>query len=242
MENKEQIKVELQEFMGSDESVASAAWTSSLTLQGKEKRTKEDVERVIKMLIENEHSSPIESIVFRFWMKVPIQTDRQIITHRTASHNSTNGMSGRYRTMPNEWLDLPDDVQEITKKGIGDLYENDSIAYNFMEKYRIMCAETNEWYRTFLELMKKSEKLNIITNNEYKRAREFYRGVLPQNNMTERVTVMNLRSFANFYRLRSNSSAQPEIQKIAFLMLETIKKANVCPITIKALEKNNWRI
>jgi thymidylate synthase ThyX len=60
--------------------------------------------------------------------------------------------------------------------------------------------------------------------------------------MTERVTVMNLRSFSNYYKLRSKSDAQPEIRQIAELMLESIIEKNICPIAIKALSDNNWSI
>lgn len=237
-----QIKVELQESLGSDKSIASAAWTSSTTLEKQEQRTQEDVDRVVKMLITNSHASPIESVVFRFWIKMPIQTDRQFITHRIASHSSHNGMSGRYRTMPSEWLDIPEDVTQITVKGIGSVYTNDGPPYNYLERYKVLCAETNQWYKDILNQLKNSEKLGFITNQEYKRAREFFRGVLPQNNMTERVTVMNLRSFANFYKLRSSEHAQPEIRQIAELMLQAIKDSNICPVAIKALEENNWNI
>jgi hypothetical protein len=44
---------------------------------------------------------------------MPIQTDRQHVTHRIATHN---GMSGRYRTMPFEWLNTPKDIKDITNK------------------------------------------------------------------------------------------------------------------------------
>jgi len=60
--------------------------------------------------------------------------------------------------------------------------------------------------------------------------------------MTERVTLMNLRSWANFYKLRSKHDAQPEIQVVANLMHEEIVKQNVCPIALEALERNSWSI
>lgn len=224
-----QIKVELQEYMGSDRSIAEAAWTSSTLNENKSTKTNEQVESLVKRLANDGHSTPFESVVLRFWIKMPIQTDRQHMSHRIASHN---GMSGRYRTMPSEFLDVPEDIKNI----LGHSNNEDIKVYNQL------CKQANDFYIRFLEQYKNAEKNGIITNNEYKRLREFFRGVLPQNNMTERITIMNLRSFANYYRLRSSNHAQPEIQEIARQMLEAVKKSNVCPIALKALEENNWKI
>lgn len=228
-----QIKVELQETFGSDKSIAEAAWTSSLTYQGKQKRTQQDIERVVKMLADSKHSTPFESVIFRFWIKMPIQTDRQHMTHRIATHN---GMSGRYRTMPNDWLEVPDDIINFMSRGI----EGDSQPW--IDSYNKLCTDTNNFYENLLQYFKVLEKNNDISNKEYKRLREFFRGILPQNNMTERVTIMNLRSFANYQKLRNSEHAQEEIQQVAKLMLEAVEKSNVCPIAIQALKLNNWVI
>jgi len=226
-----QIQVELQDSFGDDKVIASAAWTSSLDYQKKQNRSEDDVERVVKMLADLQHSVPFESVVFRFWIKMPISADRQFMTHRIASHS---GMSGRYRTMPNEYQKTPDDVQQILKKAG---MEDSAWVYNSL------CTAANDWYQSELLLgLKEQEKQGEISNSEYKRCREFFRGVLPQNNMTERVTTMNLRSFANFIKLRLSPHAQPEIRKIAELMLEEVKEKSKCPIAIEWLEKNNWRL
>jgi flavin-dependent thymidylate synthase len=233
-----QICVELQESMGNDKSIAEAAWTSSLDYQKKKSRTEEDVKRVINLLADQKHSVPFESVVFRFWLKIPIQTDRQHMTHRIASHS---GMSGRYRTMPSEWLDVPQDVLDIIYK-LRPIPDISYAIYDFVEQYNLMCKATNSLYNNWLKELKEKEKLGFITNREYKRAREFFRGVLPQNNMTERVTIMNLRSFANYQKLRNSEHAQPEIREVAEQMLEAVKKANVCPLALEALERNGWNI
>lgn len=226
-----QIKVQLQEFMGSDQSIADAAWTSSYDIDVKSTKTVADVERVVRMLAECKHSVPFESVVFRFWIRLPIQTDRQHMTHRIASHS---GMSGRYRTMPSDYLEIPPDVDNIIS-----LLPN----YEYIKHtYKLHCDTTNKFYNDVVAEIKNTAKQGIIDNTELKRAREFFRGVLPQNNMTERVTVMNLRSFSNYYKLRSKSDAQPEIRQIAELMLESIIEKNICPIAIKALSDNNWSI
>ena len=60
--------------------------------------------------------------------------------------------------------------------------------------------------------------------------------------MTERVTIMNLRSFTNYQKLRNSEHAQPEIQEVAKLMLEQVKLHKVSPIAIEFLEKNGWNL
>lgn len=225
-----QIKVELQSWMGDDRQIAEAAWTSSYTLENKELRSYDDIERIVNMLATEKHSVPFESVVFRFWIRLPIAIDRQHMTHRIASHS---GMSGRYRTMPDDYLEVPEDVQNIL---------NNINSGKFIDIYNTICKEANLHYNACMSDFKLKKQAGLISNDEYKRLREFYRGMLPQHNMTERVTVMNLRSFANYYRLRAKPNAQKEIQYIAEQMHSLIKSKNICPIAFAALDKNNWII
>lgn len=239
-----EIKVELQEIYGNDRQVAEAAWTSSLDYQKKQTRSEEDVKRVVNMLADSKHSTPFESVIFRFWMKVPIQTDRQIMTHRL---QSTSGMSGRYRTMPNQYLEVADDVMSIIEKipNSQQDFNNGKIVYgtyDWLADYYRVCENANHLYQAISTIGKEAQKNNLITNEEYKRVREFYRGILPQNNMTERVSIMNLRAFANFTKLRNSQHAQPEIRKVAELMLEQVKQIPSIQVSIEALERNNWNI
>ena len=231
------IKVELQSHFGSDHQIADAAWTSSLDYQKKETRNEGDVKRVVQMLADSKHSVPFESVVFRFWMRIPVATDRQIMTHRIASHS---GMSGRYRTMPGDFLKMPQDVLDILK--VIDEIGEPALAESFANDYDTICQEANVNYQNIVGYFRDKKNEGLITNDQYKRIREFYRGMLPQHNMTERVTIINLRSWCNFYRLRSKADAQPEIREVAQLMLSEIEKANVAPIAIECLKKNDWNI
>lgn len=230
MKEMNQIQVELQAIYGTDRDVANAAWTSSMTLQGKEKRTDVDVERVVKMLIHDRHSVPVESIIFKFWYRWPIKTDRQHMTHRMASHN---GMSSRYRTMPEEWHHCPSSVRSILER---------TEEINFINEYEHSCKRANIQYRELLNHLKECEKLQLITNEEYKRVREWAVGILPLNNLTERVSIFNLRSFANYQKLRNSIHAQEEIRLAAQMMLQEVEEANVCPVVINALKEIQWEI
>ncbi len=231
----EQIKVELQEKMGNDRSIAMAAWTSSIDKSRAEERPENDITKVIKMLAEGGHGVPFESVVLRFWIRMPLFCDRQLMTHRVASHS---GMSGRYRTMPNDHYIIPEDVLELMNKVANDCSQGKQLVSNL----EFMSDASISAYSDMMYFAKKSKDVGTITNDEYKRIREIARGVMPQSAMTERVTIMNLRSFANFYRLRSDSHAQPEIQQVAKLMMQEVKESNICPIALEELEKVGWKI
>ena len=231
-----QIKVELQAVYGGDREIADAAWTSSLTREAKLKRSDIDVKRIVNDLADKKHSVPFESVSFRWHLTIPIAIDRQFMTHRI---QSANGMSGRYRRMPSEYLDVPDDVMDIYNKISSD--ETDQM----LESYYAICDRANTFYQNECAAMKAAAEdplRPMITNDEYKRVREFLRGVLPQHNMTERVSIMNLRSWSNFYKLRSDKHAQPEIQFVAKLMMEAVKESKKIPFALEALERNGWVI
>lgn len=230
MREMNQIQVELQAIYGTDKDIANAAWTSSTTLQGKEKRTDADIARVVKMVIEEKHGVPVESIIFKFWYRWPIKTDRQHMTHRIASHN---GMSSRYRTMPEEWHHCPESVNTILEK----VYAED-----FIETYEKLCQQANMEYRNLLNHLKFCEKSELITNTDYKRVREWAVGLLPLNNLTERVSIFNLRSFANYQKLRNSVHAQEEIRLAAQMMLEEVEETNICPVVINVLKEQEWNI
>jgi thymidylate synthase (FAD) len=229
-----QIEVKLQDWMGDDRAIVEAAWTSSYSYAKREEKltSQEDVERVIRtVLAEQGHGVPFEHVLFRFWIKMPLFTDRQHMTHRIASHS---GLSGRWRTVPTEWYRLPDDIQGI-------LYRDD-YTEKIIDQYEELCEHAYSFYNGVLGQFKKREKSGKITNAEYKRIREIIRGVLPQAGMTERTTTMNLRSFANYQKLRNSDHAQPEMRRVAELMLQEVKAANVCPVAISALESKGWAL
>lgn len=230
-----QIQVELQEHMGSDSSIANAGWTSTYNKDKRDGKYDDPtkVKEFVRRLIIDGHSVPIESVLFRFWIRMPIFTDRQHMTHRIASHN---GLSGRYRTMPNDFYNLPKDCRDVLGRmqdqGFGD----------GISSYETVCREAYRLYNIELAGMKEAERKGVISNAEYKRVREVLRGMLPTSGMVERTTIMNLRSFANYVRLRTSEHAQPEIREVAEKMLEQVEKANICPVAIETLKEVGWRI
>jgi thymidylate synthase (FAD) len=237
----DQILVELQESMGSDRSIANAAWTSSFDKNRRDARTDQQVSDLVQRLASEGHATPFESVVLRFWIRHPIFVDRQHMTHRIASHN---GLSGRYRTMPLDYFHIPDDVITILDRVDGfDRMANPDFPHTSTSgRYYESCEVAVSNYSHAIDAMKKAEKHGAITNKEFKRAREILRGQLPTAGMVERTTIMNLRSFANYQKLRNSDHAQPEIKRVAELKLQRVLEANICPAAIEALMKNGWQI
>lgn len=237
-----QLLVELQEVMGNDESVCNSAWTSSYdkTKRDTKLNVETDVKRVVDMLADSGHGTPFESVVFRFWLRMPIFVDRQFMTYRIASHN---GLSGRYRSMPTDYLEVPDDVMDIMEKvdsNVDNIYSNES--WNLLGSYYESCEIATNNYKHGIEKAKNAEKAGFISNQEFKRFREIWRAQLPTAGFVERTTIINLRSLANMFKQRISNDAQKETRQIAELMLQCIKDKNVAPLAIQALERNNWII
>ncbi len=226
------IEVELQEWMGSDAAIANAAWTSSYTKPVRDIKYEDAgaIVELIQRLATEGHSVPFESVVFRFWIQMPLFIDRQHMTHRIASHN---GLSGRYRTLPNKPYPIPKDVTDI-------LYRAGLLGTKI--KLEGTLHHSNLQYNVAMNDLKCELKRGSISNAEYKRCREIVRGVLPQANMVERTTIMNLRSWANYLRLRLSPHAQPEIREVATKMLKAVRVAEVCPVALEALAEQRWVI
>lgn len=237
MNNNGKILVELQEWMGSDTAIANAAWTSTYDKERREGKYDEPdkVAGIVRRLILDGHGVPVESVVLRFWIRMPIFTDRQLMTHRI---QSPNGLSGRYRTMPNDWYTIPEDVMAIWTKV--PVYHNTQ--FELRDEFDKLCGSAYKWYANKIDILKAAEKMGNITNAEFKRGREIFRAVLPTAGMVERTTIMNLRAFANYQKQRNSTNAQQEIQTVAKLMLSEVKTANIAPVAISTLEEKGWII
>lgn len=231
-----QIKVELLGAFGGDRGIAESAWTSTRNQKRlSQQRPDADVERVIIQLAAERHGVPFESVIFKWHIALPTFCDRQVVTHRIASHS---GLSGRYRTLPSDWYTLPQEVIDI----LNDVPGGGLWGNNVRGQYDGINKQAHDLYNGVLQEAKKAIADGFMTNEQYKRVRECLRGVIPVCNMTERVTIMNLRSWANFIRQRSDAHAQPEIQTIANQMLEIAENSGICPIAIRELKKNGWNI
>ena len=88
--------VRLVRCMGDDDAIVQAARVS----YGSGTKTVSEDAKLIDYLIKNRHTSPLESVVLVFHMKLPIFVARQFVRHRTARISE---VSARYSTMEEEF-------------------------------------------------------------------------------------------------------------------------------------------
>ncbi len=148
-----------------------------------------------------------------------------------------NELSGRYRTIPNRFIEMSDDVAEIKAKISTHTRDQEKA------DWYAMMHDQYEMYEYQIDMLKQAVKEGNITQAEYKRAREFLRGILGTAFITHMKLVLNLRAFENILRERLAPDAQSEIREVAKLMLiETINNKIAPKVIEKMIERNSWKI
>ena len=197
--------VVLIDCMGSDTDITSAARTSY------QKGTKKisDDRNLIRYLMRNRHTSPFESCVVKFHVKLPIFVERQWARHRTAGWNE---VSARYSELPEEYyIPRTEDVcaqSKINKQGRDEPIDPAN-ADAFRAHTTDACRQAFDVYHTSLEC-------DI--------ARELARISLPLGTYTEKVWWINLKNLLDFLGLRMDSHAQWEIRQYANVIGEIVAK------------------
>jgi thymidylate synthase (FAD) len=206
--------VELIGHYGSDELIACSAWTSTSRELTEEKRNR--VSNLIHSLWKDGHETPFEKGTVHFLIDCDIASHIHLLKHRIASINAE---SARYKELKEDKFYLPEDWKGI-KGDINSWYE-------VLETYTNM---GNKLYHDCLE------DLTPILGR--KRAKESARFFKAYNSQIQSDVQFNMRSFANFLRLRNSEHAQLEIREIAQQMLELVENIEGNPFkhTIEAFK------
>ena len=199
-------KVELLGYYGSDDVIACSAWTSTSRDLTEEKKSR--IGKLIQNLWENGHETPFEKATVHFLIDCDIASHIHLLKHRIASINAE---SARYKELKEDKTYIPDDWPS-----------------NWQEKLAEYVNAGNVYYRHCL-----SELTPILGR---KRAKESARFFKTYNSQIQSDVMFNLRSFANFLKLRNSEDAQKEIREIAQQMLELVKNIDGNPFehTLKA--------
>jgi len=247
----DQIKVELLSHWGGDRDAANAAWASSADLSKLTTRTDDDVRRVVTQLVNLHHDTPKERVWVEFFITCPIYVERQFDKYRMSVQYqdfqvdflqapfgrngiTQNELSGRYRTIPDRHYVMPADVQAILQKSI----ENPEIEIN---EYEDLLETQYFSYEATLCALRDAEKEGKITNKEYKRVREVYRGVLGTAYMTDMRIVMNLNAFEHIINQRLAPDAQLESRAVALGMIRALQSSNCAAHMLNnMIIVNNW--
>ena len=203
MENK----VELLGYYGSDEVIACSAWTSTSRNLTDEK--KERVQSLINMLWINGHETPFEKGVVHFLVDTDIASHIHLLKHRISSLNAE---SARYKELKEDKYYLPEDW--------GDTTCTEAIRYptecgaKWTDILRVYTEYGNELYH---QCIKDLEPALGRT-----RAKESARFFKTYNSQIQADIMLNMRSFANFIKLRNSPAAQKEIREIAQQMWDLV--------------------
>lgn len=207
------IKVKLLSFYGSDRAIAERAWVSTNKAQD---RTDEDVARVLKFIVFNKHTRPLELAVFSFSIECDIATDRQICTHRMVT--ASMALSHRYCDAKEKFY-TPEGLEDDAALMYHDALKAAYKSYNDV-RYQL-----------------------VLDGFAEKRAREIARNLLPMSLMTKRELDFNLLSLANFLRLRMDKQhAQLEVQMVASRIYNEVMAIPQLSVITKILDESGWNI
>ena len=212
--------VELLGFYGSDEVIACSAWTSTSRELSEDKVKR--IPALIDMLWSNGHETPFEKATVHFLVNCDIASHIHLLKHRMASINAE---SARYKELKEDKFYLPKDWKYIQ-------FDKPTEEYTWYEKLKKYTEEGNKLYHQCLE------ELTPILGR--KRAKESARFFKTYNSQIQADVMFNMRSFANFLKLRNSEHAQVEIREIAQQMLDLVKSIEGNPFeqTIKSITKN----
>lgn len=206
--------VELLGYYGSDEVIACSAWTSTSRELTDDKKAR--IPALIDMLWSNGHETPFEKGTVHFLVNCDIASHIHLLKHRIASINAE---SARYKELKEDKYYIPEDWKD---KEILDVWAS---------KLDYFTQASNKAYHECLT------DLTPILGR--KRAKESARFFKTYNSQIQADVMFNMRSFANFLKLRNSEHAQVEIREIAQQMLHLIQNIEGNPFqhTIKSITK-----
>lgn len=193
----------LVDVMGSDEAVVQAARVS----YGEGTRQVSDDRSLIRYLLRHRHTTPFEMAELKFLVRVPMDTWRQWIRHRTANVNEYStryslAIDAAQRTAATEWRTQATQ----NRQGSGDAVPAD-IGSDLTQAEAALLEQARQVYERRIELGV---------------AREQARKDLPLSTYTEAYWKIDLHNLLHFLALRMDEHAQWEIRQYARTMGEEI--------------------
>lgn len=207
--------MELLEVFGNDLTVVNAARVSfakeSIEFSGAD-------EKLVKYLAKHNHVTPFFHPQIRLRIKMPIFVAREWYRHQIGF--ARNEVSRRYvDTKPECWIPTPAQIRERDPK--------------LKQGSKETQVDNSE---TVHQLIKTHTEVNVMVYEDLLSkgvAPEIARCVLPQSMMTEFIETGSLAAYARLYKLRTDPTAQREIQDYAKKLGELIEP--LFPVSWKAL-------
>lgn len=222
--------VELLGFYGSDEVIACSAWTSTSRELSEDKIKR--IPALIDMLWSNGHETPFEKGTVHFLVNCDIASHIHLLKHRISSINAE---SARYKELKEDKFYLPEDWSNINFYANSLKLNEESWAEGIETWKQALEYYTELGNKLYHECL---QDLTPVLGR--KRAKESARYFKTYNSQIQADVMFNMRSFANFLKLRNSEHSQLEIREIAKQMLELIKNIEGNPFeqTIKSITKN----
>lgn len=189
-----------------DQRIVDAARVS---IAGEEVRPTSDDRKLVRYLVKNKHTTPLEQVRVTMHARLPIFIARQWIRHRTGSFNEE---SARYGVLADDWYTPSFERMKAggqakkNKQGSGEALSDDvaNAAIEIIEEHSRLSFERYH------------ELLGMGV------ARELARVVLPLNTYTQWFWTTDLHNLMHFLRLRLHGHAQWEVRQYAEAILPMI--------------------
>jgi len=191
--------VELLGHYGSDEVIACSAWTSTSRELDENKRQR--IPKLIDMLWSNGHETPFEKGSVHFLVDCDIASHIHLLKHRISSLNAE---SARYKELKENKMFIPEDWPAFWQEML--------VSYT---------QKGNELYHQCIA--------ELEPELGRKRAKESARFFKTYNSRIQADVQFNMRSFANFLKLRNSEHAQKEIREISQKMLDLVENIEENP-------------
>lgn len=207
--------VALKGVYGDDEKPAKVARLTSSS-EGKK------FQHLIRHLMRNYHSTPIEFNIIELEIALPIFVERQWVRHRTAT---TNEVSGRYSELPCENWELIEEhcvygpQGDSNRQGSSDIRLPSDIAQEIVRRYAKVQQDAKETYEWAVKQGLTLERARVI---------------LPLSTYTRKAWTTDLHNLFGFLKLRLDSHAQAEIRAYAEAVAELVKQN--FPVLYQAFE------
>lgn len=185
-----ELKVTLVDSMGSDLSVARAAWVSVKGARAEDEADEHKVAGLIKYLIQHHHGTPFEHNAMTFIVEAPIVVWREWHRHRIGF--SYNEQSGRYSKLAPVFY-VPPEHRPMVNAGTS-------------ARPNMVMAQSVEYYHFVADLQLTCEQAYDRYDNALAAgiAKEVARFGLPNNIYSTCYVTCNARSMMHFLALRTH--------------------------------------
>ncbi len=223
--DKNNNKVQLLGYYGSDQVHACSAWTSTSRDLNEDKVAR--IPKLLKMLADAGHYTPFEKSSIHFLVDTDIASHIHLLKHRVGV--SINGESARYKEIKEDKYLIPNDWEGITSN-----FNSDNNLGVRNDKWTTILEHYTELGNTLYHQCVKDLEPTLGR----KRAKESARYFKAYNSQIQADVMFNWRSFYHFLELRNKPDAQKEIREIAAEMLRLVKciEGNPFEHTISAFE------